>query len=129
VIDPDLQTLVERYEAVAPDALRVILAYDGDEKEVVYVRDDVREFYSEEEFEQKIQQLVVEGISDPPNQIGLRRYGRIDVVIRRFDDAIVLHYPLDEFAGVAVTLDRIELPPIGDLADVGTDHLSAAADQ
>jgi hypothetical protein len=85
--------------------------------------------YSGEEFEQKIQRLVIEGISDPPTQTGLRRYGRIDVVIRRFEKSIVLHYPLDEFTGVAVVIDRIDLPSLGELADVGTDYLSDVGDQ
>lgn len=129
MIDLDLQALVDRYQAVAPDALRVVLAYDGDEKQVVYVRDDVRKVYSGEEFERKTQQLVIEGISDPPAQAGLRRYGRIDVVIRRFEEAIVFHYPVDEFTGVAVAVDRIDLPPVGELADVGTDHLSRVTGQ
>lgn len=129
MIDPNIEALVDRYEAAAPEALRVVLVYDGDEKTVAHVRDDVREIYSEEEFEQKTRQLMIEGLSDPPSQAGLRRYGRIDVVIRRFEKAVVLHYPLDEFTGVAVGLDRIDLPPLEELADIGTEHLRSSAGQ
>jgi hypothetical protein len=123
-----VDSLVERYEGAAPASLQVAVWYDGDEHELVYVRDDVREAYSPEELEEKVKQLVVEGISDPPTQEQFRLYGEMSVVVRRFESAVVFHFPLDEFAGVAVTFDRDTVPSIDSLADIGIDAL-ADADQ
>ncbi|WP_251343203.1 hypothetical protein [Haloplanus halophilus] len=126
-----VNSLVERYQGVAPDRLRVALWYEGDQHEVVYARDDVVEMYSPEEFDAKVEQLVVEGLGDQPNQEQFRLYGEMNVVIRRFDKAIMLHFPREEFTGVAVTFDSAAAPSLDTLADVGLDALSGggASDQ
>lgn len=120
-----VDALVERYQGIAPDCLRVALWYEGDEHEVVFARDDVVETYSPEEFDAKVKQLVIEGLGDQPNQDQFRLYGEMNVVIRRFDNAIMVHFPREEFAGVAVTFDRDAAPSLDALADVGIDALSA----
>jgi hypothetical protein len=63
------QSLVKRYRTVTPDGLRVVIRYEGDEHEIVYVRDGVAEMYSPEELEEKVKQLVVKGLSDPRHRI------------------------------------------------------------
>lgn len=124
-----VNALVERYEGVAPDGLRLALWYEGDDHDLVYVRDDVIEMYSPEEFEEKVKQLVVEGLGDTPNQEQFRLYGELNVVIRRFERAVMLHFPIEEFTGVAVTFDSAAAPSLDTLAEVGLDALSVSADQ
>jgi hypothetical protein len=120
-----VNSLVDRYQGIAPDRLRTAVWYEGDEHEVAYVRDDVVEIYSPEEFAAKVKQLVVEGLGDQPNQEQFRLYGETSVVVRRFDNAIRLHFPREEFTGVAVTFDGAAAPSLDTLADVGLDALSA----
>jgi hypothetical protein len=124
-----VNSLVERYEGVAPAGLRLALWYEGDDHEVVHAREDVVEMYSPEEFEEKVKQLVVEGLSDPPSQEQFRLFGEMNVVIRRFDEAVMLHFPVDEFAGIAVTFDSDAAPSLDTLADVGLDALDRYADR
>ena len=45
------------------------------------------------------------------------------VAVRRFEKAVVLHFPIDEFSGVAVTLDRDGSPSLDTLVDAGIDAL------
>lgn len=124
MIESDLTPLVEKYETLAESSLRIILVYDGDEYETQYVRSDVKESYSPEELDEKLKQLVVEGISDPPAQEQFRRFGETESVVRRFENAIVLHYPLSEFTGVALTFDRATVPSMDTLIDIGFDYLA-----
>jgi hypothetical protein len=123
------QSLVERYRKITPDGLRLAIRYEGDDHEVVYVRDDVAEMYSPEELEEKVKQLVVEGLSAPPAQEQFRLFGEMDVVVRRFEQAVVVHFPIDEFSGVAATFDSDVAPSLDTLADVGTDSLAGVGDQ
>ncbi|MFD1633834.1 hypothetical protein ACOZ4L_13445 [Haloplanus ruber] len=123
-MDDAVDALVERYQELAPDCLRVAVRYEGDEHAVAFARDDVVEMYSPEEFDAKVKQLVVEGLADQPNQEQFRLYGEMNVVVRRFDNAVMVHFPRDEFAGVAVTFDRDAGPSLDTLADVGIDVLS-----
>jgi hypothetical protein len=117
------QSLAERYRTLTPDTLRLVVWYGGDEHDVIHVRDDVVEMYSPGEFEEKVKQLVVEGISDPPIQESFRLFGSMGVAVRRFERAVVLHFPIDEFSGIAVTLDRDGAPSLDTLVDAGIDAL------
>jgi len=124
------RSLLERYRAVAPEGLRLAIRYEGDDHEVMYIRDDVTEMYSPEELEEKVKQLIVEGLSDPPTQEQYRLFGSMDVVVRRFERAIVLHFPVDEFTGLAVTFDRDAASSLDTLAEIGLDALDGTgADQ
>jgi len=123
------QSLVERYRKITPDGLRLVIRYEGDEHDVVYVRDDVAEMYSPEELDEKVKELVVEGLGDPPTQEQFRLFGEMNVVLRRFEKAVVLHFPVEEFAGLAVTFDRDVAPSLDTLADVGLDTLESVTDQ
>lgn len=119
----DVDGLVDRYRQVESAELRTTLWYDGDDYEVVYVREDVSEQYSPEEFEEKVKQLVVEGLGDPPTQEQFRLFGDVNVVIRRFDRGVMLHFPIDEFSGVAATFDDGEELSIDTLVEIGTEVL------
>lgn len=117
------KALVERYRTITPDGLRLAIWYEGDEHEVAHAREDVIEVYSPEEFEEMVKQLVVEGHSDPPAQDSLRLFGDMSAVVRQFQSVTVLHFPVGEFTGLAVTFDRDVAPSLDTLVDVGIDAL------
>jgi hypothetical protein len=96
--------------------------YGGDDHELVYVRSDVREMYSPEEFEEKVKELVIEGLGSGGRD-QFRMLGEMNAVVRQFDQAVVLHFPIDEFTGLAVTFDGDSVPSIDTLVDVGLDAL------
>jgi len=53
----------------------------------------------------------------------------MNVVVRQFEHAVVLHFPVDEFTGLAVTFDSDVAPSLDTLADVGLDALVDADGQ
>lgn len=116
------QSLIERYQTITPDGLRLAVWYGGDDHELVYVRSDVREMYSPEEFEEKVKELVIEGLGSGGRD-QFRMLGEMNAVVRQFDQAVVLHFPIDEFTGLAVTFDGDSVPSIDTLVDVGLDAL------
>jgi len=118
------KSLVERYRTITPDGLRLAIRYEGDEHEVVYAREDVVDTVSPEEFEEKVKQLAIEGHSDPPVQDSFREYGTMKTVVRQFENAVVLHFPIDEFTGLAVSVDANVAPSLDTLVDVGADALA-----
>ncbi|MFB6192313.1 MAG: hypothetical protein ABEI11_03210 [Haloarculaceae archaeon] len=120
--EDDVRELVDRYESIVPDALRLAVLYDGDECEAVYVREDIGEMYAPEEFDEHVKQLAADGLGHSPEQNRFRLFGPMDVAVRRFERAIMLHFPIDEFAGVAVALDREAAPSIDTLANVGVEQ-------
>lgn len=125
MLGDDVESLVEEFQSVAPDGVRVALWYDGDAHGVEYARDDVRTMYSPEEFDEKTKQLVVEGLSDPPNQEQFRLFGEMNVVVRQFDRAVMVHFPIDEFRGIAVTFDDDAVSSLDPIVAIGTDYVSS----
>jgi len=121
------EDLITRYRTLIPDSLRIAVWYEGDEYEVLHAEDAIEEQYSPEEFTEKVKQLVVEGLSDPPGQEPFRLFGEMEVVVRRFEKAVMLHFPVDEFTGLAVTMDRNEATSVDTLANVGVDEFQSAS--
>lgn len=117
------QSLVDRYRSITPDGLRLAIWYEGDEHEIVYVRDDVAEAYSPEELDERVKELVVEGLGAPPTQDHFRLFGDMNAVVRQFEKAVVVHFPVEEFAGLAVTFDSDVAPSLDTLSEVGLDAL------
>jgi hypothetical protein len=126
MLEDDVGELVDRYESIVPDALRLAILYDGDECEVVHVREEIREMYAPEEFDEHVKQLAADGLGHSPEQNRFRLFGPMDVAVRRFERTIMLHFPIDEFSGVAVTLDRAAAPSIDTLANVGVEQFADA---
>lgn len=120
------QSLVERYQTITPDGLRLAVWYGGDDHELIYVRPEVREMYSPEEFEEKVKELVIEGLGSGGRD-QFRMLGEMNAVIREFDQAVILHFPIDEFTGLAVTFDGDSVPSIDTLVDVGLDALEGVS--
>jgi hypothetical protein len=121
------ETLITRYQTLIPDSLRIAVWYEGDEYEVRHAEETIEEQYSPEELTEKVKQLVVEGLSDPPGQEPFRLFGEMEVVVRRFEKAVMLHFTVDEFTGLAVTMDRDEATSIDTLANVGVDEFQSAS--
>lgn len=96
--------LTDFLENRAGDHLRSVLRYDADEKNVVHVRDDVADEYSDDEVAAVMQDLRLEAI-EKSYQENLYDHGGLNCTVRCFDDAIELHFPRDETAGTVVALD------------------------
>lgn len=111
-----VRSLVESLRAgecePSADAVRLIFRYEGDDRDVVHVRDDVDEAYTDPELEQRIETLAMKGLGDPPRQGALHEFGELRATVRWFDEAVCVYAPDDEWAGVMVVLDRTDLSTV-----------------
>lgn len=88
------------------DGLRAIARYDSDDHELLYLRADLREQFSEEEQRERVKTFVLKGLADPKSDAELADYGDLDATLRWFDNAVLAIYPTGEWSGVIATFDR-----------------------
>lgn len=106
-------------DAETGSAVRLVFRYEGDDREVLHVRDDVDQARTDAELERRIDTLTMKGLGDPRQEGALHDFGRLQATVRWFEDAVCVHLPDDEWAGVVIVLDRVEAP----LVDVALEHL------
>ncbi|USZ68476.1 hypothetical protein NGM10_01750 [Halorussus salilacus] len=98
------EALTEFLQDYVGDHLRSVIFYDEDGAELLYVRDDVAEQYSEDEIGRVVDDVRLEAV-EKPHQEDLYAHGRLNCTVRCFDDAVEMHFPRDETSGTAVALD------------------------
>ncbi|MFB6119245.1 hypothetical protein [Halosegnis sp.] len=115
-VDSEVRGLVSALRDHPDASLRLAVRYSGEEYDAVYVREDVRERYTDAELEERIGTLVLKGHGDPPEEAPLRDFGSLEAVMRFYEGVIVAHFPVREWSGLVFTFDR-EASPIVDLAN------------
>lgn len=122
VHDEALRSLVADLRENTDASLRMVFRYEGEEYDLVYVRDDVREQFPEPHLQQRVETLMMKGLGDPQSQSALHDFGELSATVRWFENALVAFFPDDEWAGVIVVLDRTESELIDrTLAHLGSD--------
>lgn len=91
-------------ESQVGDNLRSVAYYDGEEYDVTYVRDDVASEYSPDEVERVFEDIRLEGFTKP-HQEGLYHHDSLNCTMRCFDDAVEMHFALNDRRGIAVAFD------------------------
>jgi len=113
-----LSPLLDRLEhRLAP--LRLAVRFSGDESDVLFIREDVREQYTDSELEERIETIVMKGLGDPPREQPLFDFGTLDATIRWYENVQVAHFPYREWSGLAFVFDRRESP----IVDLAKQHL------
>lgn len=86
------------------ERLRSVAYYHEDGYELAYVRDDVAEEYTEAEIDDIFQGIRLEGFA---NSLEEEQYphGDLSCVVRCFENAIEMHFPIDEGTGIAVAME------------------------
>jgi len=95
--------LADFLHAQVGDGLRSVIYHDRDEYEVVFVREDVDDYDGAE-----IDDIVTDLWADSYEQAiraDIRGHGALNCTVWAFDEAIEMHFAVDEGQGVAVTLD------------------------
>ncbi|WP_135826127.1 DUF7522 family protein [Halorussus ruber] len=103
------EALAEFLKARVGDHLRSVIFYDDEGGEVVYVRDDVADQYTDEDVAEVVRDVRLEAV-DKPHQESLYTHGSLECTLRSFGDAVELHFPHDETCGTAVALDSEVFP-------------------
>lgn len=96
--------LVEFLLAQVGDNLRSVVRYDTDGYDVVYIREDVGDQYSEADLEAVVRDLGIDAF-EKGHQEGLYVHGDLNCTVRCFDDAIEMNFVFDRGDGIAVSLD------------------------
>lgn len=86
------------------DELRSVIYYDKETFDLVYVRDDVREQYSERDLERVRQELGVASFGKPALE-DLYVHGDLKCTVQCFEEAIEMHFLASDTEGIAVGLD------------------------
>lgn len=114
-MDAEIRSLIDAIREETDIALRLGVRYAGDDVDLLFVREDVREHYTPPELEQRVETLVMKGLGDPPREESLFDFGTLDATIRWYDEALVAHFPYREWSGLVFTFDR-RASPLVDLA-------------
>lgn len=95
--------LAEYLEQRAGDSLRAVGHYSTDNYEIVYLRDDVREQYSDDKIEEIVEDLRWESFAKP-TQERQYRLGSLTCSIQAFEEGVVMHFPYDDNRGTLISL-------------------------
>lgn len=106
VSNDDLRAVVGTLHDESEADVRMLFHYDGEATDARFVRDDVRELYPGEQLDDRMQALMMKGMSDPPNQGPLHDYGDLEATVRWYEEVVVAYFPDDEWSGVIVVLER-----------------------
>lgn len=115
-VDAEIRGFVDALREHPDASLRLAVRYSGDNWDTVFLREDVRDRYTDAELDQRIETLVMKGHGDPPQEAPLSDFGTLDAVMRWYDGVVVAHFPVREWSGLVFTFDR-EASPVVDLAN------------
>lgn len=90
------------------DNLRSIAYYDDGDYEVVYLRDDVADQYTENEQERVGRDVRLESVAKG-HQEDLYVHGSLQCTVRVFEDAVEMHFAFEDGTGVTAALDAESL--------------------
>ncbi|NHN60643.1 MULTISPECIES: hypothetical protein [Halorussus] len=114
-VNADIRDLIDQLRDRRAAPLRLAVRFSGDESDVLFIREDVREQYTDAELEERIETIVMKGLGDPPREEPLFDFGTLDATVRWYENVQVAHFPYREWSGLAFVFDRHE-SPIVDLA-------------
>lgn len=91
--------------------LRVVATYEDEDYELHFMRDDVREDYSEPEIAKVFDQIAIEGMGYQHFQ-KLFHVGELRCAMYGFEGATIFHFPTDTFDGLVVAIEQdVEFNP------------------
>ena len=94
------------FEEETNDALRSIIKYDSEGVDIVYLRNDVAEQYSEEELLDAVDESRMQSISAPVyEQAFSENHGDLECLVNCFEHVVEMNFAVDDGVGAAVALD------------------------
>ena len=86
----------------ASEYLRGVIQYDGSTNDTLYLRDDVREQRLQSQIDRMLDRLAPEATAAEERAFP---FGDLHVTVRRFEEAILMHFPTGRQRGVVVSLE------------------------
>ena len=98
------QELASYLDQRAGDSLRAVGHYSADDYEIVYLRDDVRDRYSDADIKEIVKNLRWESFAKSTHE-GQYHLGSLNCSIQAFVEGVVMQFPYDDKHGTLITLD------------------------
>lgn len=96
------KALIDYLEQRAGEHHRGTVRYDGDDTDVLYLRDDIRETRLTSQIDRMLGRLRPEASSKEERSFP---FGELNATVRLFDEAILLHFPVGNDRGIVVSLE------------------------
>lgn len=94
------------FEERTDGELRSIVTYDGDDVDVVFIRDDVATEYTTDELRTAINESRMESLYAPVYEHAFsQEHGDLECMVNCFEEVVELNFALDDGVGAAVALD------------------------
>lgn len=97
-----LNSLLEFLDQRAGEYHRGTVRYSPNDIEIVYLRDDVEATRLNTEIREMLGRLRPESSQE---EVEAFPFEKLQATLRRFDDAIILHFPVGDERGVVVSLE------------------------
>ncbi|AEN07770.1 hypothetical protein Halar_0533 (plasmid) [halophilic archaeon DL31] len=95
-------TLIDYLERKAGEYHRGTVRYDGNETDILHLREDVREERLTSQIDRMLSRLRPE--SSPKEERSFP-FGDLNATVRLFQEAIILHFPRGNNRGIVVSLE------------------------
>lgn len=106
MVDRVASDIEERLDDRTNGGLRSIVAYEREESDVVYLRDDVAAQYTEDEFADAIDGSRLDSLYAPMYEKAFSDgHGDLVCMVQAFENVVEVNVALDDGVGVAVALD------------------------
>jgi hypothetical protein len=97
--------LLSDFRTVAGDSILGVGIYDGGDYEVLHIRGDFAERYSEDRLDEIARDMYLEGVTVEYQEQMLYDLGDLGATIRLFEGGTSINVPLAENAGIGIGLD------------------------
>ncbi|GAD53190.1 hypothetical protein MBEHAL_1950 [Halarchaeum acidiphilum MH1-52-1] len=124
-MNEDAEGFIDALHGSDVGRMRRAVAYDGEEYDTVYCRDDIATAQTDAEIEEVTKNLILKGFDDELQQPEFARFGHLDMSVRWFHEVVVLQVPLGEWSGVIVGFDRDTVVDTGAFTDVALDYIES----
>lgn len=94
--------LIDYLERRAGEYHRGTVRYDGEETDVLHLRDDLRETRLRSEIDRMLGRLRPEATAKEERSFP---FGDLHTTVRLFDEALILHFPIGPDRGIVVALE------------------------
>ena len=96
------EPLVEYLQDRVSEFLRGVVRYDAQSTDTLYLRDDMRDVRLQSQIDRMLDRLRPESHTAEERAFP---FGDLHVTVRRFEDAIIMHFPRGSNRGVVVSLE------------------------
>lgn len=94
--------LIDYLERRAGEYHRGTVRYDGNDTDVLHLRDDLRETRLTSEIDRMLDRLRPEATAE---EVRSFPFGDLNTTVRLFDEALILHFPVGQDRGIVVSLE------------------------